>query len=258
MSLGLKVVRAKTFVFFCVTGISNCHWNQQQSLSIKKSSQIKILAHWDQLQSHCSCVIVKKWLIKNWKSPKMLFQPECIWKISCNMSMITVTCFRKYSPISWKYLIAQIFGGISNRSVLLLLHVFVLSEAMMMYSTVIRCESGTWVLLVYGFLIGHLNHKIRQWDKLCSRITHLVETCCFIIATRNRSQCMLVTLKRGGLFPWVLSIFVRWSCFLQQSLCGQHTSNWESCSLQSSPLPRLPLQLAVAPVWAPADCRSRP
>jgi len=72
----------------------------------------------------------------------MIFQPECIWKISCNMSMITARHFRKYGPISWKCLIAQSVGGISNRSVLLHLHVFVLSEAVMMYSTVIRCESG--------------------------------------------------------------------------------------------------------------------
>jgi len=58
------------------------------------------------------------------------------------MSMITARHFRKYGPISWKCLIAQSVGGISNRSVLLHLHVFVLSEAVMMYSTVIRCESG--------------------------------------------------------------------------------------------------------------------
>lgn len=59
------------------------------------------------------------------------------------MSVITIRCSRKYGPISWKHLIVQIFGGISNRSVLLVLHVFVLSEAMMMYSTVIRCESAS-------------------------------------------------------------------------------------------------------------------
>lgn len=59
------------------------------------------------------------------------------------MSMIALKHSRKYGPISWKYLIVQTFGGISNWAVLLLLHVFVLSEAMMMYSIVIRCESGT-------------------------------------------------------------------------------------------------------------------
>lgn len=59
------------------------------------------------------------------------------------MSMITVRHFRKHNPISWKYLITQTFGGITNRSVLLLLHGFVLSEAMMRYSAVIRCESET-------------------------------------------------------------------------------------------------------------------
>lgn len=94
------------------------------------------------------------------------------------------------------------FGGISNRFVLLLLHAVVLSEAMMMCSTV-----SVWDSTV-AFLVAHLNHKIRHWDESCFRMACLAETCCFIIAWGSRSKCILALLKWGNLFPYFSIQFI--------------------------------------------------
>lgn len=200
-------------------------------------------------------------VIQRWRSS------QHIWKISCKKKK-NQWHFR-LRHLSWDtsgnlvlFLVSvwlhKGFGGISNGFVLLLLHAVVLSEAMMMCSTAIRCESGILLFHLYGFLVAHLNHEIRHWGRLFSYSSsgrNLLSHHC----VREQKQVYFGPVKVGKFVSLFFSIFMKFAevIFSSNHYMVSNTSNSENCTQQILPLPCLMLQLAVVPVWTSYDCRSR-